>query len=182
MQKRIGIILMTILIIIFISATVLGEGYLKKIEVFFDNIKVEVNGKEANFDTEPFTYNSRLYVPIRFVIENMGGEVTWDEATRKATMTSYTDFPDCDYLKGEIFVYGMITDIDFEKRSIEIEQHFDDNSIEVTPLLELKEDAVIILEMRSKRMNLELKDLKIGDSLGLILDSNGKVRGIILSI
>jgi len=112
----------------------------------------------------------------------MGGEVTWDEATRKATMTSYTDFPDCDYLKGEIFVYGMITDIDFEKRSIEIEQHFDDNSIEVTPLLELKEDAVIILEMRSKRMNLELKDLKIGDSLGLILDSNGKVRGIILSI
>jgi hypothetical protein len=52
-------------------------------------IRVVVNGAKINFpDAEPFIdENSRTQVPIRFVGEALGADVSWDGNTRKVTIT-----------------------------------------------------------------------------------------------
>ena len=52
-------------------------------------IRVVVNGTKINFpDAEPFIdENSRTQVPIRFVGEALGADVSWDGNTKKVTIT-----------------------------------------------------------------------------------------------
>jgi len=178
-KSMIGVLVLTALLLL--STTAFADGIYRSITVLFDNIRVEFNGKEVNFDTEPLAYNNRIYVPIRFVVEEMGGEVFWDSKEKKATLRSYVDFPDCDYLGGEIFVYGQVTDISSEDRTIEIEQHLDDNSVPINYRLYIKEDAVIILQRNDKKINVDFNDLKRGDVLGIVVDKDSEVRGIILT-
>ncbi|RKD30103.1 copper amine oxidase N-terminal domain-containing protein [Thermohalobacter berrensis] len=180
--KRIKFILVILLIVSISTTASFAEDFLKEIKVYFNNIKIEVDNKEVSTDTEPFIYNDRVYVPLRFVAEAMNAKVSWENEENKAIIKTFDDVEECDYLNGEVFVYGMITDIDYEKRKITLEQHYDDNSIEVTPLLEVKENVVIVLQRNDKKMNIKFKDLKIGDNIGLILDKNKKVRGIIISV
>ncbi|SHH20608.1 Copper amine oxidase N-terminal domain-containing protein [Caloranaerobacter azorensis DSM 13643] len=172
----------TFIFIFLFSAVVLADGVYKNIKVYFDNININVDGSEIETDTESFIYNDRVYVPIRFVAEKLGKEVKWDNETKTVFIKSYKDFSECNYLEGEKFVYGLITSIDYENRQIVIEQHFDDNSVEVTPLLELDKNAVIILKRNDKKMNIEFNDLVIGDDVGLVINKYGKIRGIIISI
>ncbi len=49
--------------------------------------KATVNGKEVALDSPAFIENNRTYTPIRFISENLGAEVEWDEETRKVTIT-----------------------------------------------------------------------------------------------
>jgi len=94
----------------------------------------------------------------------------------------YMDFPEVDYEKGERFIYGTILKVDYENRRIIIEQHMDDNSQEVSPILYIREDAIIILKRNDKAMNIDFHDLRPNDLFGLVLDINGLVRGIIISV
>ena len=41
---------------------------------------IDVNGISTTIDTAPQIINDRTYVPIRFLLENMGLEVKWDPA------------------------------------------------------------------------------------------------------
>ncbi|UWV46449.1 copper amine oxidase N-terminal domain-containing protein [Acetivibrio thermocellus] len=52
-------------------------------------IRVVVNGTNINFpDAEPFIdENSRTQVPVRFVGEALGADVSWDGSTKKVTIT-----------------------------------------------------------------------------------------------
>lgn len=169
-------------IIIFACIASIGfaEDLSKKIEVTFRDIKLFIDGDKVEVDAEPFIYKDRVFVPVRFVSEDMGGQISWNGNTNTVDIKSYVDFPECDYLKGEMFVYGLITDIDYGKGKITIEQHFDDNSVDIKPSLKLKEDVIIILQRNNKKMNLEISDLKIGEDVGLILNSDNLVRGIVL--
>lgn len=180
MKRTLRILL--ICIILFLSATSFAGGYFKRIDVLINGTRIEVNGEIIETDTEPFIYNSRTFVPIRAVAEGLGCEVKWDNGTNKVIINKYKDFPECDYLSGELFVYGMITKIDHINRSIEIEQHIDDNSIEITPLLTVRGDVVIIFQRNAKSMNIDFEDLKCGDVLGAVIDKDGMVRGIIMTI
>ncbi|WP_069648910.1 copper amine oxidase N-terminal domain-containing protein [Caloranaerobacter ferrireducens] len=172
----------TFIFIFLFSVTVLADGVYKNIKVYFNNISINVDGSKIETDVEPFIYNDRVYVPIRFVAEKLDKEVEWNNETKTVLIKSYKDFLECNYLEGEKFVYGLITSIDYENKRIVIEQHFDDNSIEVTPLLELDENAVIILKRNDKKMNIEFKDLVVGDDVGLVINKYGKIRGIIITI
>ncbi|WP_427339841.1 copper amine oxidase N-terminal domain-containing protein [Caloranaerobacter sp. DY30410] len=172
----------TFIFIFLFSVTVLADSVYKNIKVYFDNISINVDGSKIETDTEPFIYNDRVYVPIRFVVEKLDKEVKWDNETKTVLIKSYKDFPECNYLEGEKFIYGLITSIDYENKRMVIEQHFDDNSVEVTPLLELDKNAVIILKRNDKKMNIEFNDLVIGDDVGLVINKYGKIRGIIISI
>ncbi|KPU26978.1 hypothetical protein TR13x_07600 [Caloranaerobacter sp. TR13] len=172
----------TFIFIFLFSVTVLADGVYKNIKVYFENISINVDGSKIETDVEPFIYNDRVYVPIRFVAEKLDKEVEWNNETKTVLIKSYKDFPECNYLEGEKFVYGLITSIDYENKRIVIEQHFDDNSIEVTPLLELDENVVIILKRNDKKMNIEFKDLVVGDDVGLVINKYGKIRGIIITI
>ena len=94
----------------------------------------------------------------------------------------YIDFPEADYSKGERFIYGTILKVDYENRRIIIEQYMDDNTKEVSPILYIREDVVIILKRNDKAMNIDFHDLKSGDVFGIVLDRYGKVKGIIISV
>ena len=50
-------------------------------------IKVTLNGEEVMFDQPPVAIDGRTLVPIRAVIEKMGGTVDWDGASNTATLT-----------------------------------------------------------------------------------------------
>lgn len=46
-----------------------------------------VNGEEVKLDAPAFIENDRTYTPIRFISENLGATVAWDEDTQKVTIT-----------------------------------------------------------------------------------------------
>ena len=48
---------------------------------------VQLNDKILGFDQPPITENDRTLVPMRFLFEQMGAEVTWDDAAQTATAT-----------------------------------------------------------------------------------------------
>lgn len=63
---------------------------------------LEKDGQVIEMDVAPFTQNDRTFVPIRFIAENLGYTVGWDEATQTVTITDkkpskhkkYFDNPD----------------------------------------------------------------------------------------
>lgn len=52
-----------------------------------------VNGRTVTFDTKAFLQQDRTYVPVRFVAENMGSNVTWDAKTGTAIIYSGATAP-----------------------------------------------------------------------------------------
>lgn len=66
------------------------------------NPEIMVNGQSEIIDVSPFIRDSRTWVPVRFVSENLGAEVGWDEGAQEVTIT----FP------GEIGVFTKVTDGD----------------------------------------------------------------------
>ena len=67
-----------------------GDGVLS-IVLRIDDPTMTVNGAEAEIDpgrgTVPVIVNDRTLVPVRAIIEAMGGSVAWDEASQTATLT-----------------------------------------------------------------------------------------------
>jgi len=52
------------------------------------NTSPTINGKVKTIDQPSVVINGRILAPLRFVAEAFGGTVTWDNATRTATITS----------------------------------------------------------------------------------------------
>ncbi len=50
------------------------------------SVTVTIDEKEINFDQPPIIVNSRTLVPVRAVVEAMGGDVSWDDVTERATL------------------------------------------------------------------------------------------------
>lgn len=50
-------------------------------------IKVKVDGKNINFDTQPVIKNDTTLVGFRAILEALGAEVTWDSNTKTVTAT-----------------------------------------------------------------------------------------------
>lgn len=56
------------------------------IVIFIGEPFATVNGAPVELDSPAFIENSRTYLPIRFIAENMGATVTWDAADRTVTI------------------------------------------------------------------------------------------------
>lgn len=99
-----GVVLTTLLF----AGTMTVFAATQSIQVSFDNIKIAVDGKvitpkDVSGNTvQPFIYNGTTYLPIRAIGEAIGKEVSWDQATKTAslggapstdTMKYYVDFP-----------------------------------------------------------------------------------------
>jgi len=57
------------------------------IEIVIGATTAKVNGKEIILDSPAFIESSRTYLPVRVVAENLGATVSWDDATKTATLT-----------------------------------------------------------------------------------------------
>ncbi|MBO5733627.1 MAG: cell wall hydrolase [Clostridia bacterium] len=60
----------------------------KTISVEKDKNYATVNGKSQKLDSTAVIANDRVYVPLRFLAENLGAKVSWDSATICANITS----------------------------------------------------------------------------------------------
>lgn len=56
-----------------------------------DKIKIVYQGKILAFDTEPQSEDGRVLVPMRFLLEQMGADVDWDNDTQTATVKKGDD-------------------------------------------------------------------------------------------
>ena len=72
--------------IVFQSVHIPPEPENKTIEMQIDNQTVTINGQTVVIDQAPVIIDRSTMVPIRFVIEAMDGEVSWDAATNKVTL------------------------------------------------------------------------------------------------
>ena len=60
----------------------------KTIALWIGSTKVMVNGKESTIDVAPTKANNRTYVPVRFVSEQLGTFVGWDDAAYAVKVSS----------------------------------------------------------------------------------------------
>lgn len=92
MKKIVSIILSLIMIIGITScgnAADIAENTNFTLTMQIDNPIMTVNGTEQNIDdnvTTPVIRNERTLVPIRAIIESMGGTVDWEQETQTATL------------------------------------------------------------------------------------------------
>ena len=85
------LIFLLVCILGYMSAFAIGyaEWGNKKIEVEYRDISIIVNGKKIQTDVEPFIYNGRTFVPVRWVAEALDKEVGWNGDTWTVSV-SYT--------------------------------------------------------------------------------------------
>ncbi|KAB2336762.1 copper amine oxidase [Cytobacillus depressus] len=50
------------------------------------NKQAVVNGKKQQLDTAPYIHNGTTYLPLRFIAEALGANVTWDQSSKIATI------------------------------------------------------------------------------------------------
>jgi hypothetical protein len=53
-----------------------------------------VNGLEVKMECKPEIYEGRVFVPLRFIYENLGAKVTWDGNTKTVSITYAAEVPD----------------------------------------------------------------------------------------
>ncbi|WP_427340796.1 glycosyl hydrolase family 18 protein, partial [Caloranaerobacter sp. DY30410] len=66
--------------ILILSITVYAETTMQTIQVLFNYVNLQVNGKNVQADN--ILYNGTTYAPVRAVAEMLGKEVKWDETTK----------------------------------------------------------------------------------------------------
>lgn len=54
----------------------------KVINLTIDSMTALVDGQEVEMDVAPIIYKDRIYMPLRFVTENLDGNVSWDPSTQ----------------------------------------------------------------------------------------------------
>lgn len=62
------------------------KAYTSQVVLQIGNTNVVKNGTTVNNDVAPFIQDGRTMVPIRVIVEQLGGVVAWDEATRTVTL------------------------------------------------------------------------------------------------
>ena len=164
----------------FTSIRAMAENQLPVLE---KKIHISIDGRSAQLQNVLF-FNNRIYVPIGITAESLDCTVDWNSEHQQLFITKKTvvqDFDEANPQEGERFVYGEIISKDLKDRLLTIEEHYDDQYIHTEPHLFVLPDAVIILQRNNKGMNLDFEDLKIGDVVGLVLNKEGNIRGIILN-
>ena len=69
-------------------ATIGEEGQEKRVEFSIDNTTALVNGKPETTDVPARLINDQTFVPLRFLSENLGYNVEWDDGARTAVITT----------------------------------------------------------------------------------------------
>ncbi len=59
----------------------------KIIDLYIGSAEAYVDGKKTMLDSPAFIENDRTFLPVRFISENLGATVAWDEATERVTIT-----------------------------------------------------------------------------------------------
>lgn len=70
------------------STIALYDESTRLIKMKINDINYSINGESKKMDAKPFIKNNRTLVPLRFVVEALGGEVNWDGENRLVSVNS----------------------------------------------------------------------------------------------
>lgn len=70
------------------STIALYDESTRLIKMKINDVNYSINGKSKKMDAKPFIKNNRTLVPLRFVVEALGGEVNWDGENRLVSVNS----------------------------------------------------------------------------------------------
>ena len=80
-----------------------------------DGLDVKINGSEIVFtDQQPIIKNNRVLVPMRKIFEELGAEVSWDEASQTVKASKDGTVISLQIGKNEITKNGVISVLDTE--------------------------------------------------------------------
>ena len=167
------------------SAITWATGNYSDIRVYYNQVKILHRNEEILKQENTFIYNDRVFVPLRAVAEALDNEVEWNQERQEVVLTpapAYIHIEASNPIVGEYFVYGQIVKIDYINKSIFIEQHLDDNSREVYESLTLSENAIVVIQRKSKQLLIDFEDVKIGDVVSLVINKNNEIRSLIVDI
>lgn len=57
------------------------------IELFIGRRQATVDGKSFTLDVAPTTWQDRCYIPLRFLVENLGGQVNWNTSSGSISLS-----------------------------------------------------------------------------------------------
>lgn len=156
-----------------------------EVKVLFQEIGILYQNKELNLNSTPILHQNRLYVPLRELAEALGFEIAWDQESSQVILLPPSlekILEPTDPWKGEEFIYGQVMKIDYENRTLYVEQHLDDNSREIFESLVVQEDAIILLKRNTNHWQVTLQDVKVGDGVGMVITRTQEIRGIIVDL
>lgn len=78
--KRIAVAVICMLA--FSASAAMASNVARTITVYYQDIKMYVDGQRVNTSAEPFIYNGTTYLPVRAAGEALGENVYWDGSTR----------------------------------------------------------------------------------------------------
>lgn len=70
------------------STIALYDESTRLIKMKINDVNYSINGESKKMDAKPFIKNNRTLVPLRFVVEAIGGEVNWDGENRRVSVNS----------------------------------------------------------------------------------------------
>lgn len=70
------------------STIALFDESTRLIKMKINDVNYSINGESKKMDAKPFIKNNRTLVPLRFVVEALGGEVNWDGENRLVSLNS----------------------------------------------------------------------------------------------
>lgn len=82
MKKTMTFVLIVLLVLGIFDVVYSSLGN-KTITATYRNISIYVNGQKVTPEVEPFIYNSRTVVPLRFISEALNKEVKWDSVNNR---------------------------------------------------------------------------------------------------
>lgn len=75
-------ILAAVCLLAFSSSAALASNAARTITVYYQDIKIYVDGIKQSPSAEPFIYNGTTYLPVRAVSEALGETVVWNQDTK----------------------------------------------------------------------------------------------------
>lgn len=169
-------------ICILLSSISLAEGSFETVQTYLKNTNLSTPNTSKVIPA--LYYGGDIYIPVQLLSTHLNFGLSLDQQNNTLTLKNNDTFKDFDPSNpwaGENFVYGEILKIDKHKKTMTIEQHFDDNSISIEPNIAVSEEVIIVYQRNDKKMNLDFEDLKVGDIIGMVLNKENIAQGIILT-
>lgn len=122
-----------------------------------------------------------LKVPPANIITDDGASQSSTRTEKGKTVSTQdikeTNVPEVNPKAGEIMVWGEVKAVDIDKRVLTIDQQMDDNSVKISPNVAVNKEAII----RTKEKVISLAQVKLGDSVGIIVTKNGQARAVLVN-
>ncbi|MCT4595770.1 MAG: hypothetical protein N4A57_16095 [Anaeromicrobium sp.] len=171
-------LIVALLLIIFLTFPTFGIQY-DNVDALLENIPFMVENINLG-NINILKYDDTIYVPINILPEKLNYKISIKDFIRVSYPKNYLDFSEASASKGEEFVYGEIISIDKKSNTFHLEQHIDDSSPIIDYTIGTTKDCIIVLKRNDRAMNIGFNDLKVGDSVGVVLTKEKLGRGVIL--